>query len=259
MAVRDSGGPRDSGGGTCRSVDAATVCVDDETRPFLSARESTSVLVYTDDCHCGGELSCEVRVDGADIHLDMSICGEMPCRACTAPSQVRCEVPPVAPGPHRVLVGGESAFELAAMESGGGPPTTLCQHIGSRGGGLCSFPGSLGSWRPDRVCYREPALRGAVEIIFEKDETSCAIEPGPCDVYASETGFEIRPRARTCDEGSSTWGCTGMSGRLRRSCRVLDAVPAGSFPMQLQDGTSLGTITIRDDEIGDEVCIELPP
>lgn len=257
--ARDSGRRRDAASPSCRPVELSTACVDDSFRPFLSSRGPTSLLLWTDDCHCGGELACSVRVEGGSIELETSVCDEDDCRACTAPNELRCEIPPVESGPHTVLVNGERAFELHAMDSGGVPPTMLCQHVGSSGGGLCDFPGHSMAWRPNRVCFRDRAPRGAIDIVFEGDGTSCAFEPGPCDVYASDTGLEIRPRVRSCDEGTSTWGCVGMSGRLRRVCRLLDLGLLGPLPMWLQDGTSLGTITITDGETGEVSCHSLAP
>ena len=42
-------------------------------------------------------------------------------------------------------------------------------------------------------------------------------------------------------------------------CRLLDVVPAGPLPMMLQDGTSLGTITITEDETTDLECHAIEP
>jgi hypothetical protein len=269
--IRRDGSDRDAipaafDAGACRPVSASTACIERDHRPFLTAGRPSELAVWSTSCHCGGELACTARValqatPGSNglIELFTAVCGEGRCAACTPPNEVACEIPALEEGEYQVLVNGDLSFALRASSSGGVPPTSLCQEVGSLGGGLCDFPGALMSWRPERVCF-SPSHGGDRFTIDFEAETSCALEPGPCDVYiARDRGvghLEVRPRVRSCDEGSPTWGCTGSTGTLRRSCTALHLEP-GPYTMGLQDGTMLGAFDIGAGT-SDPECFDVP-
>jgi hypothetical protein len=261
-ARRDAGGRRDADPlpSDCRPIEMRTACAEGSTRPFLTAGAPGELVLFSDACHCGGEIVCSVRETTAPgrspgtIQIATQLCGEGRCAACTEPHEVRCAIDALETGEYHVYVNGSGPiFALDAARTPGVPPTSLCQEIGSQGGGLCDFPGAVLAWSPERVCFSPVVAPGRVVIELEA-ETSCAYEPGPCDVYLFETdgggNLEVRPRIRSCDEGTPTWGCTGPSGTLRRACSVLHLRP-GSYAMNLQDGTPLGRF-----EVG---AMTLPP
>jgi hypothetical protein len=259
---RRDAGRRDAGDipSECRPIEVRTACAEGTTRPFLTAGAPGELVLFSDACHCGGEIVCSVRDVAAPgrspgrIEIATQLCGEGRCAACTEPYEVTCALEGLDPGEYHVYVNGAGpVFDLQAAETPGVPPTTLCQEIGSQGGGLCEFPGALLAWAPERVCFSPSVEPGRVVIDLEA-ETSCVFEPGPCDVYLFETDdgghLEVRPRVRSCDEGTPTWDCTGSSGTLRRSCSALHVRP-GLYEMSLQDGTPLGRF-----EVG---AMTLPP
>lgn len=268
-AGRDAGSLED-GGGFCTPIAAQTACVAGDHAPFWAVDAPNTLSVWTGGCHCGGRLVCratDVRpaspgAAGA-IALSIELCDAADCAACTGPQRVDCALPPLPEGEYRVsMEGGPPRFVFYAMRFGGSPPTSLCQHVGSDGGGLCDWPGELLGWEPTRVCYAERSASGRVVIELEREGTGCHLEPGPCDLFVGEgpsgRGFEIRPRIRSCDEGGSTWGCAGMSGTLRRTCSALDVEP-GVYTLQTQHGRLLGEIeVVADGPSSPASCRDLP-
>lgn len=268
-AVRDAGASIDAAPSSCRAVDPLAACLQSGSMPFLTVGAPSEVVLTTGDCHCGGTLVCSAAVTRTaapgmpgEVALRMDVCDEGRCRACTAPYDVSCTVPAVTAGEYRVTVNGdEPSFDLWAMPGPGVPPTAMCQSVGSSGGGLCDFPGDLTAWRPRVACFPDRVGADRVVLELEAEGTSCALEPGPCDVYVASTpeggSFEVRPRIRSCDEGGSTWGCTGATGTLRRSCTVTGLAP-GRYTIGLQDGTSLGTLDVGAGEDVAPRCRPVP-
>lgn len=266
-AVRDSGSSFDAPPSSCRAADPVAACLESGSMPFLTAGAPSELLLTTGDCHCGGTLRCSAVVtrEAAPgmpgiVALQMDVCDEGRCRACTAPYDVSCSVAALTAGEYLVSVNDDAArFDLWAMPGPGVPPTAMCQSVGSSGGGLCDFPGDLTAWRPRVACFPDRVSGDRVVLELEAEGTSCALEPGPCDVYVAQTpeggSFEVRPRIRSCDEGSPTWGCTGTAGTLRRSCTVTGLGP-GHYTIGLQDGTSLGAIDVG---AGEDVAARCRP
>lgn len=232
--------------GDCRPVAAlAQACVEGDPAAFIEP----GVRVWVDDCHCGGELRCDVESGDTIAWLEVSVCGEGICRACTEPEEVFCPLPDASID-WQLHYGGQPIFELGTQPSDG----TLCQTRGSLGGGLCDFPGT--DWAPDELCFPAATVdEGRRYPLSVAGEVSCVYEPGPCEVElddATRTLF-VRPRLRACDEGAPTWGCIGDSARLERTC-LTPPLRAGSYTLVV-DGRAVGELATGADAPG--ACVSL--
>ncbi|MAQ19003.1 MAG: hypothetical protein CMN30_29920 [Sandaracinus sp.] len=198
--------------GTCRPVTGLRMaCVGADPASF----RQPGYLITVDDCHCGGELVCQVfRDEGGQVELDVAICGEGECRACTGPSEVFC--PLTTGGPHILERRGSQAHFAMDLPPDDGD---RCQSVGSLGGGLCEFPGS--TWEAEELCLPSGELRAGTQVALTlRGTTSCVYEPGPCDVVLDDAAgtLRVQPRVRSCDEGGPTWPCGGGSGSLEQVC-----------------------------------------
>ena len=212
--IAGDGGPTD-----CRPVQAvAQACVEGDPAAFIEP----GYLLLVEDCHCGGELRCDLidyRAGEALATVEVSVCGERDCRACTGPTEVFCPLP--AGGPHTIVRGPFAHFEMGEAPGDG----LRCQSVGSLGGGLCSFPGSEWlpetAWGPSEVCLPgTDVVEGERVAITVSGFVPCSFEPGPCEAVLDDTTGEIAltPRLRNCDEGAPTWDCGGDTGLLTWTC-----------------------------------------
>lgn len=241
----------------CRPARADVACASHDALPELAAGTPTSLAIRLDDCHCGGELRCDVTsvvpASGAgagSIDLDVLVCGEGDCRACTGPDEVTCAIPALTEGRYRISVRGEPLFQIPASSGlGSDPSEALCQTRGSSGGGLCSFPGDVAPIERASVCFPSATPPGTVTFAVQVPSTPCAYEPGPCDgIVSIDRGgraISLVPRIRNCDEGAPTWGCSGGSGTLEHRCVIPD-LGEGTYGVYVA-GVQAGVIRIDAD------------
>lgn len=247
-------------GGACRDTTLELAC----TPGFggtLPVGVPTSLRVGVNDCHCDGRLTCSAEVLRAPsgsfpgaIEVDVQVCDELDCRACTGPTRVDCMLPALAEGDYQVLYDRAPLFQFQAGPPGMGD-VARCQSPSSVGGGLCDFPGQpwIERHAVETVCFPDPIGPGSA--ITVASEVSCAFEPGPCEARLGADGITLTPRLRNCDEGSPTWGCTGRSGRLERFCPIEDAVMG---PVDIRIGTRVvGRAMGTDGPSGLVRCVDL--
>ncbi len=235
--VIDAGPPPAVDGGPtgCRPVEAIVqACVEGDP----AADFAPGFLVQFPDCHCNGTPRCEVDTSTGVAQVEVSICDEGLCRACTGPNEVWCSLPDFET--RTVVDDGVPLFELGLPPGDG----QLCQSVGSRGGGLCEFPGR--PWADaEHVCvpdlHLESGMRVPLSIV---GEVSCVFEPGPCEAELDDVTrtIDLRPNLRSCDEGTPTWGCSGSSGRLEQTCWTPE-LRDGTYTLQM-DGRVLGELAV---------------
>ncbi len=239
----DGGGvdSADASPSSCRSVGAAELCHSP------SFAETPTFAVTTTDCHCGGSLACHVdvvvpassTVRGV-LSVEIELCDEESCAACTGPNTVECSAPDAPDGDYHVHV---SSGEFILTGLGGTPPTdpvfSECQSVGPAGG-LCEAIGE--PYEPAEVC-----LTPGRPIVVHGG-SSCAYDPGPCSVdYITDfigRSLAITPRQRSCDESHPVWDC--------ETWQCPDAPEDGSSVAVFVGGAEVG----RFDPEGGEQCFE---
>lgn len=220
-------------------------------------------------CACGGTLRCDVTVVAAAegdrpgaLRATIERCGAADCLACTGPTRVDCEVPPSAPAGRYEVTAGLDRFQLFLGSHGSSEPNgVVCQTPGSRGGGLCDFPGEVDRPGWTRLCFPSTAPAGVpVDVRVEGDCVSCAFEPGVCSGLAivgrAGRAVSVEPTLRNCDEGRPTWDCDGDCAPLTRPC-TLPAMEPGTHAVQMH-GERVGELVVGAGAPGPMRCVELP-
>ena len=249
--LRDFGAPPrvDAAPSACRPVGAVVQsCVSGDPSAFIEP----GYLLVVDDCHCGGELRCDVlEADDGAVNLEVNVCGEGRCRACTGPTEVFCPV--FSRGPHTILRSGVPHFAMGDAPGDG----TLCQTVGPASA-PCDFPGSPGAEVREVCLGEEPTEPGVRLAVALRIELSCGQELGPCDAALDNRTGEITvtPRVSVCSEGRPTPDCA-------ESSRIVDQVCTTPPLWGREDGyrLKLGDEVITEFRVGDEApgCIALEP